>query len=1297
MNMADNAFQTTKIMKKTLALLLLFCSVTTHLTAQHSWQSMMDDRTANFFEIQADFYLYYDSVMAGSTEIPKGHGIKQFKRWEYYWESRVDENGNFPQDGDVLTEVKRYMNDNAGRSYQTGTGDWQVVGPVALPANGTGQPNGNGRVNCIAFHPTEANTLYTGAPSGGFWKSTDNGGSWTEYSAGLARLGVSSIVIHPSDPDIIHIGTGDRDAGDAPGYGVWRSTDGGISWSAHNSGMGNRTVYEILMHPIDPLILIASTAGQIYRSTNGGASWALSYNGGESFKDIAFHPADPNIVYAAGSNYYRSTDNGITWTQVTAGVPTGTSRMALAVSADLPSYVYLIAGDGSGFNGAYRSTDNGLTFSTRATSPNIFGYDVSGGTGSQAWYDCVAIGDPTDGDHIVMGGVNLWESFDGGSIWSIVSHWVGYGGNPAIHADQHALEYSPLTGDLYNGNDGGVYYSSDAGASWTDLSSGLGIAQVYKIGVALSVSDLVINGYQDNGTAISDQGVFSTEIGGDGMECIIDPIDENYMYGALYYGDVRRSTNRGTSFSGITGGIAESGAWVTPYTLDPNSTSRMYIGMNNVWRSDDVKAGTPAWSQISSFAGSSTLRDMAIAPSNSNVMYVSRSGSSNFYRSDNATSGSPTWTDLDGSLPSSSMPNDIAIDATDPTHVFIALGNNIYESTNSGASWTDYSGTLPNISLNTIAIDENSPIEAIYLGNDEGVYYRDNTLADWEPYSTGFPNLEVTELEIYSNVNDCDPALFASTYGQGLWKSNLKDPGNVAPIACFRSDHVDGCTGDVFTFTDKSSYTPTSWTWAIAPATFSFTGGTNANSQNPQIQFSAAGVYDIALTATNGTGSNVQTKVAYIAVSNASPATGFNEDFESIALCGTAADCGTTVCDLTGSLWSNALNGTDDNIDFRVDDGGTPSTGTGPSVDYAPGTSTGNYIYTEASSCSGALAVLQSQCIDLDQAYEFSFAYHMQGADMGELHLDISTGGSWQNDVTAPIVGDQGAAWVLRTVDLSSYTGSSIKLRFRGITGLQYTSDIALDGFVFTPQSVLVDVAALLEGPFDGSALMDPGVDGLVDFPLTDPYPALGYVHTGSGNAGVLNPLLLGQGTSTRIIDWAVVELRDAVDPSVVVASRSGLIRAGGSIAELDNSSPLAFAVPEGDYYVAVRHRNHLGIMTAATVALSGTAQSVSLDLASTATHGVDATKVAGTKQLMWAGDVNFDGTVQYTGSGNDREPILQAIGSGTPTGSVSGYHSEDLNLDGNVKYTGTANDRDIILFNIGGTVPTNVRVEQLP
>jgi hypothetical protein len=179
-----------------------------------------------------------------------------------------------------------------------------------------------------------------------------------------------------------------------------------------------------------------------------------------------------------------------------------------------------------------------------------------------------------------------------------------------------------------------------------------------------------------------------------------------------------------------------------------------------------------------------------------------------------------------------------------------------------------------------------------------------------------------------------------------------------------------------------------------------------------------------------------------------------------------------------------------------------------------------------------------------------------------------------------------------------------------------------------------------------------------------------------------------------------IVELRSSASNTTVVASKAGLLQRDGDIVGVDGTSPLGFAQPAGSYYVAVRHRNHLGIMTNATVALSGSLVTVDLTAAATVAYGAEARKDVGGTQVMWEGNTFKDvptNVLLYTGSNNDRDPILLAIGGVIPTNTVTGYVVTDANLDGMVKYTGSDNDRDPILVNIGGIVPTNSRLEQLP
>ncbi len=194
----------------------------------------------------------------------------------------------------------------------------------------------------------------------------------------------------------------------------------------------------------------------------------------------------------------------------------------------------------------------------------------------------------------------------------------------------------------------------------------------------------------------------------------------------------------------------------------------------------------------------------------------------------------------------------------------------------------------------------------------------------------------------------------------------------------------------------------------------------------------------------------VVTKANLITVSSSTNAISFNDDFESYANCGNANDCGVTTCPLGSTLWSNLTNGTEDDIDFRIDNGGTPSNNTGPSTDYNPGNAVGKYAFVEASgNCDNQTAILQSNCLYLDGVYNFELGYHMFGANVGSLHIDIFANGIWNNDIGPALTGDQGNNWNSMTVDLTAYTGNSVKLRIRAITGNGFASDIAIDDIRF--------------------------------------------------------------------------------------------------------------------------------------------------------------------------------------------------------------------------------------------------------
>ena len=246
---------------------------------------------------------------------------------------------------------------------------------------------------------------------------------------------------------------------------------------------------------------------------------------------------------------------------------------------------------------------------------------------------------------------------------------------------------------------------------------------------------------------------------------------------------------------------------------------------------------------------------------------------------------------------------------------------------------------------------------------------------------------------------------------------------------------------------------------------------------------------------------------------------------------------------------------------------------------------------------------------------------------------------------------------------------------------------------------VKADIRAMLSGPYDASTGLMRDLlraQGLV--PLAEPYSALGYAHAGGGGNESVAPAVLANAGTEAVVDWVVVELRGAADPSTVLHSRAALLRCDGRVTGKDGFSPVALTAPDGDYFVSIRHRNHLGAMSVAPVYLSAAATIVDFASAGTGLFGAQATDITGNLRLLWPGDTDGNGVVRYVGAVNDRDPILVAVGGNTPLGVITGAYSRlDTNLDGQVKYVGTGNDRDVILPTIGATVPTAVRLQQLP
>ena len=751
---------------------------------ESSYKIWKNPDTDDFSLIQAKAENYFIEKNKGRS--PE---YNQWKRWEYMNKRRLTPEGkitNYTKRN--WNAYKEYFEANPqyknSESVEVTNGSWNFIAATDY-VQGYGTTPGIGRVNCIAFHPVNPDNFYIGMPSGGLWKTTDGGENWTCLTDGMPSIGVSGIVVHPTSPNTIYILTGDGDASNTYSVGVMKTINGGENWNFTGLewDIQDFTVgYKLIMHPNSSSILFAVTTEGIYKTSDAGNTWSLVVEG--PCVDIEFKPGDPTIMYAAGSYFYfyRSTDTGNSWETISAGVPSYWLRMAIGVSPANPNYVYLLTGpatDTGEFKGFYRSINSGLSFSLQSDTPNILGSSPTGDNHKdQSDYDLAVAISRTDASLIMTGGINTWVSDDYGINWTITSYYnnpnnsIGY-----THADIHALEINPINNILYCGSDGGIFKTTDFGDTWTDISSGIGNTQFYRIAGTESNFNLIIGGAQDNGSNKWTGGSSMEQMyGKDGMDCMVDHSNPDILYYCAQKGDLRKSTDGGATCFGIRPDSV-SGSWVTPIIMDPTNSNIIYGGYFDVCKSTD---GGNTWINT----GVDGNDALAIGTSNPNWIYASYSN--DLFRSENSAE---SWTTL--ATPDNHSLTFIAVDPGNPLRIFVTVGGysdgeKVYRSTNGGASWTNISGSLPNVPVNCIAY-EAGPLDALYIGTDIGVFYRNNDIGDWIPFMNGLPTVTVMDLEINHTYN----LIRAGTYGRGLWSSSLytgcptgydltplNDPGN---------------------------------------------------------------------------------------------------------------------------------------------------------------------------------------------------------------------------------------------------------------------------------------------------------------------------------------------------------------------------------------------------------------------------------------------------------------------------------------------------------------------------------------
>lgn len=695
----------------------------------------------------------FDTYWAGKNHLQKGSGYKPFMRWQEYWKNSLLPDGSMPTPGDLWNawEEKNNMTSSSANLAAS----WTPMGPFNHEVTGSWSP-GQGRVNVAIVDPNNPNTFYIGAPAGGIWKSTDKGLNWTSLADDLPQIGVSGIAIDPNNSNIVYISTGDDDANDSYSIGVLKSTNGGNTWVKTGLEFTNSqtSANDIYIDPANSNILWVATSQGVYKTTNAGSTWTKTLNG--DIKDIKIKPGNSNIIYAVTKNsFYKSTNAGNSFSKIQSGLPSNSGRLVLEITPANPNYVYVLSANtrnaNYGFQGLYRSTNSGSSFTKTQETTNIF-------ESSQAWYDLALTVSDTNANIVLVGCLNVWKSSDGGNNFTKINNWSSPQQATYTHADIHFLRY--YNGKLFCGSDGGVYLSENNGGSFTDLTKGLQIGQFYRISVAEnSSSNNVVGGLQDNGGYARNGNTWNNFYGADGMDCAVSGTNPNTYYGFIQSGrSLYKTTNRGTTQTRVTDG-PEAGNWVTPLVSDKDGN--IYAGYSSFY-----KLNNNSFQKVSTFSFGGQLDQIEVDPSNTNNIYVSRK--KDLYRS---TNKGVNWTKIhssDTNISSIEVHNDNSNIIYISTSGFAANGvsNGVFKSTNQGSSFSNITGNLPSEAKNVVRHQKGT--ETIYVGTYLGVYYKQGN-NNWENYSDNLPNVSVRDLE----VNYTDQVLLAGTYGRGVWKIPL--------------------------------------------------------------------------------------------------------------------------------------------------------------------------------------------------------------------------------------------------------------------------------------------------------------------------------------------------------------------------------------------------------------------------------------------------------------------------------------------------------------------------------------------
>ena len=768
-------------MIRIVACLLLLGGASRAMGQHEHWSQHMRAHGDKADRSLEDIRAAYESQHEGEARL-RGTGLKQLERWSHWQAMRGGRTRRVPGPSwwQASAEARAQWQQNDSPT-------WTYMGPVSdtsVPVHG-----GAGRINKLIPFPGQPQRWLACAPSGGLWQTMDGGQSWSVFGIdALAPLGASDAWIDPDNLDHVWLATGDSNGGDTYSIGILETWDGGTTWTPLSLGLAvenQQRLHVLRAQPFDEGRFWVGGDLGLFTTEDGGETFALQ-SLGSAVRDIVWMSDSTVVLALEDQGVARSTDGGASWTF--PSLPSdlaSVGRIQLAAESwnGLTSRdtLYAVAGHNvqQNFLGFWRSADAGASWeamSTKASGPNLLGVAVDGSDNlGQAFWDLCLEVNPENAGHVLVGGINLWSTLDGGQSWSCELHWQGAASAHRTHADQHDLLWLD-DGDVVVSNDGGVFRWDDSGVS--DLSAGLRITQAYALGMHPTLPGQLVLGSQDNGTSLQTPLHQARVLDGDGFDCFFSGSTMDTLYASAYYGLLYRSTNGGrtmsqiASYFGETGSVNEVGAWHTPFQAHPAVPGRIVTAKKSLHHSDD---GGETWT---SWSGTGEVRSTALALSSSDPDVALLAKNSALY----ARQGAEGFLEIEG-LPGLHIGDVSYAQSSSNQEWWVAFAGyeaetKVWWTPDGGTTWNNVSAGLPNLPIHCLL----ELSDGTWLcGSDLGVHVWSEESQAWSVYGAGLPLTPVTDLEEDTTLN----RLVAGTFGRGAWTAQLPNAPewSVVPVA----------------------------------------------------------------------------------------------------------------------------------------------------------------------------------------------------------------------------------------------------------------------------------------------------------------------------------------------------------------------------------------------------------------------------------------------------------------------------------------------------------------------------------